>query len=150
EAVELRADDDARKTQIRRAARKLFESIRAAERMNVCRTDEAARIVALGLFSFFIDELRALEIDAHSGGARQERCVDAGRVHHLNVRVEIVEQPVRRVARRSGRVVLEDTLVAEIFFEKLPWGEVVLKVDDHRSLRSIWRFVNSNFGFFKA
>src|SRR6185312_8671661 len=29
EAVELRADDDARKTQIRRAARKLFESIRA-------------------------------------------------------------------------------------------------------------------------
>src|SRR5579863_6854856 len=57
-AVELRTDGHALETELVAAAGQFLERGGAAERVRVRGADEAARIVALGLFGLVIDELR--------------------------------------------------------------------------------------------
>ena len=99
--------------------------------MRVRGADEAAGIVALGLFRLVVDEPRGFEIGAHAGGAGEPGGVDAGHVHHPHVLVEIVEQGMHRIARRAERVVIEDEPVARVVLDQLARREMVLEIDDH-------------------
>ena len=107
-AVELRADGDTRESELVAAACELLEGFGAAERVGVRRADEAAWIIALGLFGLVVDKTRGFEIGAHARRAGQPGGVDAGDIHHPHVLVEIVKQLVHRIARRAERVVIED------------------------------------------
>ena len=136
-AVEFRADGHALEAELVAATRQLLERRGAAERMRVRGADEAARVVALGLFGLVVDKARGVEIGAHAGRAREPRGVDAGQIHHRDVFVEIVEQRMYRVARRSQRVVIEHQAVARVVLDQFARREMVLEVDNHRASSAI-------------
>ena len=135
-AVELGRDGDALEAELVAAALELLERRGAAERMGMRGADEAAGIVALGFFRLVVDEPRSVEIGAHAGGAGQPCGVDAGKLHHAHVLVEIVEQRMHRVARRARGVVIEHEPVARVRLDQLARREMVLEIDDHRGRSS--------------
>src|SRR5580704_11783075 len=100
--------------------------------------DEAAGIIALGLFRLVVDEPRGVEIGAHAGGAGQPGGVDAGQVHHPHVLVEIVKQRMDRIARRARGVVIEDQPVARVLLDQFARREMVLEIDDHAGWSSAY------------
>jgi len=108
----LRRDDTPWQPSSCRPAVELLAGVGAAERVRMRCGDEAARIVALGFLGLVVDEARGLQISAHALRAGEPGRVDAGRVHHLHVLVEIVEQLVDRIARRALGVVVQDQAVA--------------------------------------
>src|SRR6185312_6301547 len=130
-AVDLRGDADAGKAQLLGAAGELLQMILAAQRMDMRRADDAAGIVALGLLRLVVDEARALEVGAHAGSRGEEGGVDPRQVHHGDMLVEIVEQPVRGVAGGASLVIGEDAAVAELLLEELARRPMVLEIDDH-------------------
>ena len=130
-AVELGGDHHALEAELMAAAGELFERRGAAERMRVRGADEAPRIVALGLSGFVVDEPRGFKIGAHAGGAGEPGRVDAGQLHHAHVLVEVVEQRMHRVARRTERIIVQDKPVARIVLDQFARREMVLEIDDH-------------------
>ena len=97
---------------------------------------KAAGIV-LRFLGLVVDQARGLEVGAHALRAGQPCGVDAGQVHHLHVLVEIVEQRMDGVARRTLRVVVQDQPVARILLDQLARREVVLEIDDHSFSTSV-------------
>ena len=130
-AVEFRGDGDTLVAELVPAARQFLERGGAAERVGVGGADEAAGIIALGLFRLVVDQPRGVEIGAHAGGAGQPGGVDAGYIHHPHVLVEIVEQRMDRIARCARGVVVEDQAVARVLLDQFARREMVLEIDDH-------------------
>ncbi len=133
-AISLRRDHDALKPQFMPAAVELFQRRRPAERMRMGGADEAARIVAFGLPGPLVANLRTFKIGCHAGGACEPGGVNPSRIHHPDVLIEIIEERMHGVARRSVLVVAEDEPIAWIVLDELAWREVVLEIDDHREV----------------
>ena len=96
--------------------------------------DEAAGIIALRFFGDVVAQARSVEIGAHAGGAGEKGGVDASRVHHADVLVEIEQHPVQNETRGTVLVIGNELAAAEILGHQLARGEVVLEIDDHRKL----------------
>src|SRR5262249_1763754 len=68
------------------------------------------------------------------GGAGEEGDVDAGLVHHADMVVEIEQHPMQNEAGCPMLVIGDDLAPAEILRHELAWREVVLEIDDHRTV----------------
>src|SRR5215204_838262 len=99
--------------------------------MRVRGADEAAGIILLCLLGLAVDETRGLEVRAHALRAGEPGGINASRVHHLDVFVEIVEQRMNGVARRALCVVMQDQSIARILLDQFARREVVLEIDNH-------------------
>jgi hypothetical protein len=130
------SENDSREAEVG-AARHLAERVLAAERVGMRGADEAAGIAPLGLLHFVVDEAASLEARvAHRFGARQHGGIDARDVHHLDVRVEIVQQRVEDVGGHAVLVIIQGLAVDRLVLEQLLGRVVMLEVDDHGILRS--------------
>src|SRR5829696_9584021 len=96
--------------------------------------DEAAGIIALGLFRLVVDDFGYVQARAHAGRAGEEGRINSRGIHHRDMLIEIVEQRMDGVARRAVLVVAEYPAGTRVFFDQLAWREVMLKIDNHGSL----------------
>src|ERR1700691_576771 len=98
--------------------------------MHVSGADEAAGVIAFGLFGFVVYEAGSAELGAHARTASQNGCVDAGNIHHADVFVQIEQHPVRDKTGGPILIVGQRPFVARILFKKFPRHKMMLKVDD--------------------
>src|SRR5258708_10086249 len=93
-----------------------------------------SRIVAFCFLGGLVAQAGLVEIGAHAGGAGEEGNVDAGLVHHADMLVEIEQHPVQNEAGCAVLVVGDDLAPAEILRHQFARREVVLEIDDHRTV----------------
>ena len=128
--LKLGGNDDARKAEFHRAAAKLRRRCERVECRHMCKSYEAAGVVAFHLPHPVVDQAAYRNVRLiETGTARQNRHVEAGTVHHSHMGGKISEQRVEAVIGIA--VFVQTQSAARAVLHQLGRRVVMLEIDDH-------------------
>ena len=129
--LQFRADHDARKLEIDRAALHLRRRFRGLQRRHMRKADEAAGKIVGRLLHAVVDQPADREIGLIEAGAAGENAgVDAGAVHHPDMRGEVRQQRIEQIGRIAVLIEQDRDRVA-VALQQLRRRVVLLEIDDH-------------------
>ena len=129
--LQFRADDDAGKAKLDGAAFQLGRSFRGLERRHVRKPDEAAGMRLLRFAHAVVDLPADREIGLiEARAAGKHAGIDAGVIHHADMRVQIGEQRIEQIIRIAIAIEVDRDL-ARIALEQFRRRVVLLEVDEH-------------------